>query len=201
MKTNIRSYIKVFDGFTKEQCEVIITSLDNSKSVPHVFVESRTNTEYAMGKDPKISFLKDEKIDPIGHLIKSQWHKLIGQYILEFLKEEKMGWYDSWNGFSFPKFLEYNEGTLLPTHCDHIFTLFEPQREVKEYYNLRGVPIISLITALNDDYSGGEITMCERYKYRLKAGETLIFPSNFLYPHEIKEITKGTRHSMVSWVY
>ena len=52
-----------------------------------------------------------------------------------------------------------------------------------------------------DDYSGGEIILCEKYKYKLKTGETLIFPSNFLYPHEIKKITKGTRHSMVSWVY
>ena len=196
MKTNISSYIKVFDGFTKEQCEVIITSLDSSKSEPHTFVQSGTNRIYAMGKDPNISFLKKEKVDPIGNLIKGKWHKLIGKYILEFLKEEKMDWYNSWNGFSFPKFMEYNEGTLMTTHCDHIFTLFEPNLGRQ-----RGVPIISLITALNDEYSGGEIIMCERYKYKLKAGETLIFPSNFLYPHEIKEITKGTRYSMVSWVF
>ena len=64
MKTNISSYIKVFDGFTKEQCEVIITSLDSSKSEPHTFVQSVTNRIYAMGKDPNISFLKKEKVDP-----------------------------------------------------------------------------------------------------------------------------------------
>lgn len=196
MKTNIRAYIKVFDGiFTKQQCEVIINSLDRSKSIPHTFYISSTNTVEKRGNDPNISFLKDEKIDPIGHLIKSQWHKLIGQYILEFLKDEKMGWYDSWNGFSFPKFMEYNEGTLMPTHCDHIFSLFESKGQP------RGVPVLSVITALNNDYSGGEIIMCGKYKYRLKTGETLIFPSNFLYPHEIKEVTEGTRHSMVSWVY
>ena len=48
---------------------------------------------------------------------------------------------------------------------------------------------------------GGEIVMCEDYEYKLKAGETIMFPSNFLYPHSIKKITKGTRYSMVSWVH
>jgi len=35
----------------------------------------------------------------------------------------------------------------------------------------------------------------------MKIGEMIIFPSNFLFPHEIKPIKKGTRYSFVSWVY
>ncbi len=35
----------------------------------------------------------------------------------------------------------------------------------------------------------------------LKAGEIMIFPSNFLYPHRVDLVTKGTRYSYVSWTW
>jgi len=149
-----------------------------------------------MGKDPYVAVLKEKKRKPIGDLIKSQWHQIITEYILNWLnKKEKMNWFRGWNGFSFPKFIEYNEGTLMTNHCDHIYSIFSQNGTA------RGIPILSIITALNDHYSGGEIIMCEKYKYKLKTVETLIFPSNFLYPHTIKKITKGIRYSMVAWVY
>ena len=30
-------------------------------------------------------------------------------------------------------------------------------------------------------------------------GRCIIWPSNFMYPHEVRETTKGTRYSFVSW--
>ena len=32
-------------------------------------------------------------------------------------------------------------------------------------------------------------------------GDLLIFPSNFMYPHKVEPITKGTRYSYISWVW
>jgi len=198
VKTNIKDYIKIFSSkfFTKEQCQLIINSLDESKKTTHRFYFSRTNEYDKIGSDPQVSLLKAWKKKPIGDLIKEQWYKIITAYIIDWLnKKEDMYWFLTWNGYAFPKFIEYNKDTLMQKHCDHVYTLF------KHHGKPRGVPILSIITILNDNYSGGEIIMCEKYKYKLKTGETLIFPSNFLYPHEVKKITKGTRHSMVSWVY
>ena len=36
---------------------------------------------------------------------------------------------------------------------------------------------------------------------KLIRGDILIFPSNFIYPHEVKDITKGIRYSFVSWAF
>lgn len=53
---------------------------------------------------------------------------------------------------------------------------------------------------INDDFDGGDFVMFdENIKYDLKKGDALIFPSNFMYPHEITEITKGTRYSIITW--
>ena len=34
---------------------------------------------------------------------------------------------------------------------------------------------------------------------KLNAGDLVIFPSNFLYPHKISPVTDGVRYSYVSW--
>ena len=39
------------------------------------------------------------------------------------------------------------------------------------------------------------------YEVKLKAGDILMFPSNFLYKHEVRGVTNGRRVSFVSWGY
>ena len=36
-------------------------------------------------------------------------------------------------------------------------------------------------------------------KYTLDKGDALMFPSTFLYPHEIGKVTEGTRYSIITW--
>ena len=38
-------------------------------------------------------------------------------------------------------------------------------------------------------------------KFELETGDIIIFPSIFLFPHEVTTVTKGRRHSWVSWAW
>jgi predicted 2-oxoglutarate/Fe(II)-dependent dioxygenase YbiX len=59
---------------------------------------------------------------------------------------------------------------------------------------------VSCSLALNDDYEGGEFAFFGReLVYKLKKGSCIMFPSNFMYPHEIMPVTSGTRYSIVTW--
>ena len=59
---------------------------------------------------------------------------------------------------------------------------------------------VSCSFALNDDYEGGEFAFWNRDKiYNLKKGSAILFPSNFVYPHEIMPVLRGTRYSIVTW--
>lgn len=59
---------------------------------------------------------------------------------------------------------------------------------------------VSCSFALNDDYEGGEWAFFSREKViRVPKGAAVMFPSNFMYPHEIMPVTKGTRYSIVTW--
>jgi len=59
---------------------------------------------------------------------------------------------------------------------------------------------VSCSFSLNDDYSGGEFAFFNRHqKIKAPKGSALLFPSNFMYPHEILPVINGTRYSIITW--
>ena len=43
--------------------------------------------------------------------------------------------------------------------------------------------------------------MCdETYKPEIKQGSAIVFPSNFMFDHEVKKVTKGNRYSVMTWI-
>jgi predicted 2-oxoglutarate/Fe(II)-dependent dioxygenase YbiX len=59
---------------------------------------------------------------------------------------------------------------------------------------------VSCSFVLNDDYEGGEFAFFNReLTYKIPKGSALMFPSNFMYPHEVMPVTSGTRYSIVTW--
>tara|TARA_R100001163_G_C5046176_1_gene183472 strand:- start:566 stop:1111 length:546 start_codon:yes stop_codon:yes gene_type:complete len=64
---------------------------------------------------------------------------------------------------------------------------------------------LSVIMNLNDSYEGGDLIFTDQKnneikRLNLKKGSIVFFPSNFMYPHSIEPITKGTRYSIVAWL-
>lgn len=60
---------------------------------------------------------------------------------------------------------------------------------------------LTIIITMNNAYEGGEVAMFQReLVHDLDVGDVLVFPSNFMYPHEILPVTDGTRYSMITWV-
>ena len=81
--------------------------------------------------------------------------------------------------------LKYSTGGFYVQHTD---AFFEHPRET------------SCSLVLNDDFEGGEFAFFDReLKYKLGKGDVLMFPSNFMFPHEVMEVTKGTRYAVITW--
>jgi len=82
--------------------------------------------------------------------------------------------------------LRYKEGQFYRQHTD---SFISQQRSLS----------CSLI--LNDDYEGGEFCFWDgTMMHRPPKGAALVFPSNFMYPHEIRTVTKGARYSIITWL-
>jgi hypothetical protein len=63
---------------------------------------------------------------------------------------------------------------------------------------------MSCILLLNNDYEGGNLCFrnpdgSEEREIEVKPNRMIIWPSNFLYPHTVKPVTKGIRYSVVAW--
>lgn len=81
--------------------------------------------------------------------------------------------------------LRYQEGEFYKQHTDS--------------YKLHPRSV-SCTFSLNDDYEGGEFAFFDKkLTYRLKKGSALMFPSNFMYPHEVQPVTKFVRYSIITW--
>lgn len=122
-------------------------------------------------------------IDSTPVLQKIIWESL-RKYILEDIN---FPWFSGWHGFSNIKFIKYDEDSEMVNHCDHI------------QHGAAGIPILSVIGVLNNDYQGGEFVLFDDHTVELTAGDVIIFPSVFLYPHRVNKIIKGSRYSFVAW--
>ena len=84
----------------------------------------------------------------------------------------------------------YSVGGFMSEHTDNIH-----HSHGQEY----GFPQVSALLFLNDNYEGGELIVAGN-EYETKIGSGIIFPSNFMFPHEVKKITHGERWSIVTWL-
>ena len=115
------------------------------------------------------------------------------QYMLKYAEQEDERIKGFVKTFTPIRFNRYPTGTIMRQHYDHIHSIFDGQH--------KGIPILSMLGVLNDDYEGGEFLFFDSYEVPLKAGDIMVFPSNFIYPHKVQEVTKGERYTFVSWAF
>ena len=97
------------------------------------------------------------------------------------------------NKFSSIRFNRYSSGQIMRQHHDHIHSLFDGKE--------KGIPVLSFILNLNDDYEGADLFFWENHVVPLGKGDIIMFPSLFLFPHGVTEAKKGKRYSAVSWAW
>tara|TARA_R100001129_G_scaffold184909_2_gene171283 strand:+ start:1543 stop:2088 length:546 start_codon:yes stop_codon:yes gene_type:complete len=62
---------------------------------------------------------------------------------------------------------------------------------------------ISVSICLNNDFEGGEFVFDfkdEKYQFPQNVGDAVVFPSNFMFPHQVNQVTQGTRYAIVAWL-
>ena len=171
---------------SKEITKTTIKELSKKKWEPHYHVNTLTLKKVIRKKELDV-YWSDDSLTYHTELHNLVW-KALEKYIL---KEHNKRYHSNWAGFSRIKFNRYGKNQIMTKHIDHIKSLFDGER--------KGIPVLSIIGALNNNYTGGELIFFDNHQIKLKEGDILLFPSNFMYPHLVKPITKGKRYSFVSW--
>ena len=185
MDKNLSSYLKIYNGFLDvKKCRKTVKELENAVYHKHTYYDVKKDFHKSFSNDLSITY---QNVSTIDYLMQRTWDAL-EQYILKDLNLE---WFAGWAGYAQIRFNKYEVGTEMKNHCDHIHSLFDGMR--------KGIPILTILGILNDNFEGGNLVMFEDEVLKVKTGDLLVFPSNFLYPHRVDPVTKGTRHSFVSW--
>ena len=185
----IEDYIIIKNTIPKELCQELIDENNKLGWVKHAWYNNQTDKKYS----------EETKELEVISCTQEQQNRLTPALIQALDEYQKIC---SWPGkktssrwlskFSRIRFNKYEVGTLMRMHYDHIHNIFDGK--------MKGIPIVSIVANLNEDYEGSEFH-CRGKEIKLKTGDILMFPSNFMYPHEVTECTKGTRYSFVSWAF
>ncbi len=181
----LEDFIKVYDNIvTEDLCNRILNEYKNCDRWAQTMVgqgvvdTNSRNCSVVQLSDPAII---DENFE-IRKFIDVELH----QQLLEVVKKYSQ---------DFPEFcpsidtgydlLRYETGQFYKQHTD---SFLQQQRS------------ISCSLSINDDYYGGEFAFFDReIIIRPGRGSVIVFPSNFMYPHEIMPVTDGTRYSVITW--
>jgi predicted 2-oxoglutarate/Fe(II)-dependent dioxygenase YbiX len=181
MKMNLQDYVAIYNVIELAISKQIINDSNESQWDKHAYSNPITQELTTYEDDLEVSNQENH-----GDYINNKIKACVSDYLknvvpLPFGLQE----------VSTIRFNRYKVGTNMKMHNDHIHTLFDGER--------KGVPILTVLGLLNDDFEGGDFLMFDDKKLNLSAGDIVIFPSNFMYPHSVTTVTKGTRYSFVAW--
>jgi len=85
---------------------------------------------------------------------------------------------------------KYTVGGFMSEHTDNIH---------HSHGQKWGYPQVTVLLFMNDDYEGGEIVIANK-RFWTSKGSAIVFPSNFMFPHEVLQVTEGERYSVTCWL-
>jgi len=181
---NTSDYIKSYDFLSEEICKDMVNFFK--------LLDWQKHSYYDYQRDHQDSYEDDLFVNGDSTYYTLYIEQNLRDYILKYLEYFDYPWFTQWHGYTQPRLNKYPVGSSMRGHCDHIHSIFDGKK--------KGVPILTLLGFLNDDFEGGDLHICDK-KYPTKAGQLYIFPSNFMYPHWVSTITSGERYSFVSWLW
>jgi predicted 2-oxoglutarate/Fe(II)-dependent dioxygenase YbiX len=182
--TSLFDLVKVYNVMPNSTCSNIIKRSADLPWNTHAWSGYSTTTD---SLSPSTEFLRA----PADNIIKLQLIPRINECLDNYKIDSEID--IEITGCSHPSLNKYDTGTKMLPHHDHIHSLFSGP--------IKGIPILSIVGLLNDDFEGGEFVFWKNEVIKLVAGDVLIFPSLFAYEHQVNTITQGSRYSFVSWAY
>ena len=184
MTFDLRDYIVVLENIIPDElCDEIIDEYDNDNKWINAVTLTGVNRDIRRCDAINMSdaFIIEQNQDKRKNIDDKLFvcaENAIRKYNDKF-KEAKI------EGDSGYTLLRYQEGEFYSQHTDHF---------------LQAPRIVSCSFTLNDNFEGGEFGFFNReLTYNPPKGSAIMFPSNFLYPHEIMPVKRRVRYSIITW--
>jgi hypothetical protein len=190
-KQKLAPGIFVYKNVLKKDMDIInrLESVLNNSNNPHKWREATVGygfkkPEYRDCVDFKYRAADLPRDDEPNRELKNIWtecYEALSNAVYDYCLEYNMHELQYWEVMNFVK---YGAGQHFGEHTDHGYSY---------------TATTSVVGYLNDDYTGGEIYFrLQDLKYKPEAGDVVIFPSNYIYPHTALPVENGIKYSLVT---
>tara|TARA_A100001037_G_scaffold296506_1_gene317095 strand:- start:79 stop:1272 length:1194 start_codon:yes stop_codon:yes gene_type:complete len=184
-KNNLDEYIQVYDNIlTEEECDKILAEYEDcsdwyqAKVGDGVEKNHVRNCEIVHISTSDIVNKNYDRRKEIDNIVFTKAGVAAQKYIEEF----PMCTISTDSGYDL---LRYHSGGFYTIHTDNY---------------AKSPRTVAMSLMLSDDYEGGEFAFFNRDTIlKPSKGSAVVFPANFMYPHEIMPILSGTRYSIITW--
>ena len=180
----LEDYIHIFENVLSDDlCDQIVSTFNDDSLLGPSVIRDNTINDHRTCTSCQISvpndnIPEDKRLYLDGELLKS-----INEVTRMYTEIHPWVHVETDTGYTF---LKYAEGQHYTQHTD---SFKDEQRS------------ISCSFLLNDDFKGGEFCLFDRdLKLTPKKGSVIMFPSSFMYPHEILPVTENARYSIITWL-
>jgi predicted 2-oxoglutarate/Fe(II)-dependent dioxygenase YbiX len=188
LNRKLGDYLVAFKGaIPLYACQSVVQAIQHNDWQQHKFHNSLTKETIAKSgaQEFDMSHSLGESELQISNFLRDAFTK--------YLTALNLSWFTHLQAATHPRFNKYVLNRKMAEHCDHIHTIFDG--------NDRGIPILTALAILNDEYEGGELVFWQDTVIETGTGDIFVWPSLFLYPHRVEPVTKGERYSAVSWAW
>ena len=190
MLERVADYIQVERGvIPQEICTQVLATIGAGQWQPNIWYDNASGKTYSEANaEPDALFASND----VMQLLYPSILRATQLYVEKCAYKGSARTEKIVNYFSNVRFNRYGPGQVMRKHHDHIHAIFDGEN--------KGIPVLSFVGNLNADYEGGELAFFDGgTKFKLGAGDICMFPSCFLYPHEVLEVSKGQRISFALW--
>ncbi len=189
--TQLKDLIHIEKGIIPANlCDYIIKDIETKEWKPHTWYNNQSDS---FGSEETMELDVQPITLELQHLLTPIMIQAGSAYNQKFAWQKSERTRQIMNKFTGIRFNRYSGGQIMRQHHDHIHSIFDGKD--------KGIPLLSFILNLNDDYEGADLFFWEDHIVKLGKGDIVMFPSLFLFPHGVTEATKGKRYSAVSWAW
>ena len=167
-------FIRIYPMLPSELCDRIIERAEGADN----WEELKVGEESDYYRDSSQIWL--EEFPALCEEVLGYLRKEVFNYSNDFFRATQ-----EMKGFTSIRVLKYGEGQRVKEHSD-------AGMQARQ---------ITIAIPLNDEYEGGQFSFWDKEViYTIPKGSGIMFPANFVFPHEVLPVSKGTRYSLLTWI-
>jgi len=185
----IDKFIKIYDGvFKVERVAGLVKYISNKVNFKDAELIGDDNKPDIINKNIRNTQTYSFNVKSLTSV---HWGQYLRHIIVKIFKMYNMDHPTQAEKVQAIEVLKYEKGGFYKMHSDHHGKM--PRT-------------LSVIIFLNNDYEGGELNFHDPVTNEIYQtikpfpGRCIMWPSNFMYPHSVSPVTKGTRYAIVSWL-